>query len=76
MRACLLLCDLSCRSVIPHVVLVLPLLDLELPPELRIWGIVARNPAGVFLRVFPTSIPIFTLIHVVPLEMCVKIVLR
>ena len=50
------------------VVLVLPLLDFELPHELRIWRTAARNPAWMFLMMFPISVPIFTLIHSVLLE--------
>ena len=46
----------------------LPLLYLELSPELRIWGTPARNPAWMFLMMFPTSVPIFTLIHSTRLE--------
>ena len=63
----MLLCNLPCGMAVPHV-LVLSLVDLELPPELRIWRTFARNPAGVFFRMFPTSVPIFTLIHSVLLE--------
>ena len=51
-----------------HHVHEFPLLYLELSPELRIWGTAARNPARMFLMMFPTSVSIFTLIHVALLE--------
>ena len=55
----------------------LPLLDLELPAELRIWRAAARNPARMFLTMVPASVPIFTLIHsVLLIEIWVKIVIR
>ena len=49
---------------------VLPLLYLELSPELRIWRTAARNPAWMFLMMFLISVPFFTLIHSALLEIC------